>query len=82
MVNTVPRNLKEIHNYPAEGKVTNTERNHGLSGRFPGIVNVNIGPVHGLSHMHYRWWIEIKLITIISSLDYIAMSLFTFIIVF
>ena len=45
MVNTVPRNLKEIHNYPAEGKVTNTERNHGLSGRFPDTVNVNIGPV-------------------------------------
>ena len=46
MVNTVPRNLKEIHNYPAEGKVTNTERNHGLSGRFPDTVNVNIGPVY------------------------------------
>ena len=45
MVNTVPRNLKEIYNYPAKGKVTITERNRGLSGRFPGTVNVNIGPV-------------------------------------
>ena len=52
MVNTVPRNLKEIHNYPAEGKVTNTERNHGLSGRFPDTVNVNIGPVTILLHEH------------------------------
>ena len=55
MVNTVPRNLKEIHNYPAEGKVTNTERNHGLSGRFPGIVNVNIGPVYWLFYVVFQY---------------------------
>ena len=29
----------------AKGKVTNTKRKHGLSGRCPDAVNVNIGPV-------------------------------------
>ena len=42
---TVARNLKEIPNYPAKGKVTNTRSKHGVSGRCPGVVNVNIGPV-------------------------------------
>ena len=29
-----------------KGKVTNTKRKHGLSGRCPDAVNVNIGPVN------------------------------------
>ena len=44
---TVARNLKEIPNYPPKEKVTNTRSKHGLSGRCPGAVNVNIGPVIG-----------------------------------
>ena len=42
---TVPRNLKEIHNYPAIGKMTNIKRKHGFSGRCCDAVNINIAPV-------------------------------------
>ena len=36
---------KEIYNYPAKGKVTNTKRKCCLSGRCLDPINVNIGPV-------------------------------------
>ena len=42
---TVPRNLKEISNYPAKGKVTIIKGKCNVSGRCPGTVNVNFGPV-------------------------------------
>ena len=43
---TVPRNLKEISNYTAEGHVTITSRKCNISGTCPGTVNVNFGPVY------------------------------------
>ena len=53
-VATVARNLKEIPNYPAKGKVTNTKSKDGLSGRCPGAVNVNIGPVQVTSYFQEK----------------------------
>ena len=40
--------------YPAKGKVTNTKSKHGLSGRCPGAVNINIGPVRIKSQLSFN----------------------------